>query len=683
MSQPPLQEALQSLQAGRVPQALAMLRQIVAAQPKSADGLHLLGMALFKSGDAAAGIDPIRQAIQFDPNRPDFQFNLGAVLASLGRHQEAVVCYNAALSLNPNYPQALNNLGNSLRSLGQFSDAADSLRQAISIRPDYVEAHNNLGSVLAAMRDFSGAADSFRAALRQRASAQIFNNLATVLFDWRHYDDAVAAARAAVKLKPDYPQAQRILADSLAAHWDLEEAIEVYQKLLAGNPPDPGSVHNALAGALKNIARVDQAIAEYRKAIECNPNDIIAHSNLVFCLWYDPRLDGPAILQEHQKWNDAHAKPLRASIRPHPNSRDPERRLKIGYVSPDFRQHAASFCTVPLLEHHDHTAFEIVCYSSARDTDWVTDRLKKYSDLWRNCVQFNDEQLAEAIRADQIDILMDMSMHTSENRLLTFARKPAPVQVTWVACPGTTGMEAIDYRLTDPFIDPPGETDAFYAEKSVRLQHSFWAYDPLIECPEIGPLPAMRNGYVTFGSLNKFCKINDGVLDLWARVLKAVPNSRLLLHHTASAAQRWVLEKLAVDPNRIELVRRDVRYPYLDHYNRIDLSLDPFPYNGHMTSLDGLWMGVPVISLIGKTPVGRAGLSLLPPLGLAELCAKDEDDYVRIAADWAGDLPRSAQVRAGLREKMKSSPLMDGKSLARDVESIYRRIWRDWCAANR
>jgi protein O-GlcNAc transferase len=682
MSLPSLSEGLQLLQSGRIPEAQAILLQIATAQPRNAEAQHLLGMALFKSGDSAGAVDPILQAIQIDPKRPDFHFNLGAVLASLSRHDEAIECYKTALSLRPEYPQALSNLGNSLRAQGKFAQAADSIRHAIALRPDYAEAHNNLGSVLAAMRDYSAAVESFRTAASLRPTPPIFNNLATALFDWRRYDEAVAAAKSALKLQPNYLPAQRTLADALAARGDLEEAIEIYQRLLSQNPSNPGSLYNALAGALKNIARLDQAIAAYRKAVELDPTDSIAHSNLVFCLWYHKDYDPLTILKEHRQWDAQHARPLRASIRPHPNTRDPERRIKIGYVSPDLRSHAASFCTVPLLQNHDHSRFEICCYSTARETDAMTDRHKAYADLWRDCRDLTNEQLAEQVRADQIDILMDLSMHTAHNRLLAFARKPAPIQACWIACPGMTGLEAMDYRFTDPYIDPLGQTEQFYDEKSVRLATSFWAYDPLVDGPDIHPPPALRNGHITFGSLNKFCKVNDDVLDLWARVLKAVPNSRLLLHHSAHCAHEWVRKKLAVDPKRVELVRREVRMLYLEQFNQIDLCLDPFPYNGHMTTLDGLWMGVPVVSLVGRTPVGRAGLSLLPPLGLGELCANTEDDYVRIAVDWAGNLDRLTQIRAGLRARMKASPLMDGVKLARDIESIYIKIWRDWCAAS-
>ncbi len=376
MTQSSLQEALQLLQTGRVPQAAAILRKLASDQPQNADAQHLLGMALFKSGDASSALAPLRRAIDLDPKRPDFHFNLGAVLASMKRHDDAIDCYNRALQLRPEYPQALNNLGNSLCAAGRFDEAAAALRRAIILRPDYFEAHTNLGSVLAALRDYADAVEAFNCAIALRPTPEIYNNLGTTLFDWRRFDKSVDAFRAALKFKPDYTQARRGLADALAARGDLEEAIDLYEKLIAENPPGSDDLHNALAGALKNVARVPQAIAEYRRAVKLNPNNAVAHSNLVFCLWYDPAYDPAIILEEHRKWDRQHAQHLRVVLPPFYNTPDPTGRLKIGYVSPDFRQHATSFCTVPLLENHDHAAQEIFCYSSVRDSDWVTQRLK-------------------------------------------------------------------------------------------------------------------------------------------------------------------------------------------------------------------------------------------------------------------------------------------------------------------
>ena len=294
-----------------------------------------------------------------------------------------------------------------------------------------------------------------------------------------------------------------------------------------------------------------------------------------------------------------------------------------------------SFFTIPLLSHHDHRQFEIFCYADVLRPDAVTERLRGYADVWRSTVGLSDQQLADLVRSDQIDILVDLTMHTADNRLLVFARKPAPVQVTWLAYPGTTGLSTIDYRLTDPYLDPPGLFDAFYSEESIRLPDTFWCYDPLTDQPPVNALPALENGFITFGCLNNFCKVNDGCLALWAQVLRAVPQSRLLLRAPRGQAREHVLARLeqeGIAASRVEFADRQPRLEYLKLYQRIDLGLDPLPYNGHTTSLDAFWMGVPTLTLVGKTVVGRAGWSQLCNLGLKELAAETPEQYVALAA---------------------------------------------------
>ena len=361
---------------------------------------------------------------------------------------------------------------------------------------------------------------------------------------------------------------------------------------------------------------------------------------------------------------------------------DPERRLRIGYVSPDFRNHAVSFLLMPLLSNHDHGQVEIFCYAEVARPDDVTERLRACADVWRVTVGLTDEQMADMVRKDRIDILVDLALHTANNRLLVFARKPAPVQVTWLGYPGTTGLSTMDYRLTDPYLDPPGDNDACYSEQSIRLPDTFWCYDPQGEQPPVNELPALANGFITFGCLNNFCKVNDGVLGLWAKVLGAVPQSRLLLLAPRGQARDHVLAMLrqqGIDESRVEFVDRQPRQQYLQLYHQIDLGLDLLPYNGHTTSLDAFWMGVPTITQIGKTVVGRAGWSQLCNLGLPELAARTPEEFVQIAAQLAGDLPRLQELRATLRARMRASPLMDGKRFAGHMEQAYRQMWRTWC----
>jgi predicted O-linked N-acetylglucosamine transferase (SPINDLY family) len=333
---------------------------------------------------------------------------------------------------------------------------------------------------------------------------------------------------------------------------------------------------------------------------------------------------------------------------------------------------------------HDHQDFEIICYSAVTLPDAFTARMRGHADVWRDIAGLTDEQIVELVRADAIDVLVDLTMHMGpRNHLRVFARKPAPVQVCWLAYPGTTGLSAIDYRLTDPYIDPPGLDDRYYSEESIRLPDSFWCYDPLTSEPAVNALPALELGYVTFGCLNNFCKVNAPVLELWGQVLKAVDRSRLLLLAADGTHRQRTLEVLGregVAPERVSFVGKQPRPQYLAQHHQVDVALDTFPYNGHTTSLDGFWMGVPVITLVGDTVVGRAGLGQLTNLGMEELAARSPDSFVSIAVALANDLPRLSQYRATLRDQLMKSPLTDAPRFARNVEAAYRGMWERWCA---
>ncbi len=380
-----------------------------------------------------------------------------------------------------------------------------------------------------------------------------------------------------------------------------------------------------------------------------------------------------------------YAEPLREFIQPHTGDRDPRRRLRIGYVSPDFKQHAVGTMALPLLACHNREEFEVSCYAQAREPDAMTERFRGHADHWRSTVGLCDEQLADLIRQDQIDILVDLAGHTAGGRLLVFARKPAPVQMTWLGYPNTTGVCTIDYRITDAHADPPGSGAALGVEQLVRLPRTNWVYQP----PDNAPAPNHRPaaGAVTFGSFNNFAKVTEPMLVLWARILHAVPGSRLLLKAqglgSQSTRQRvWeLLARERIDPARLELRGWEPGHGgHLALYNRVDIALDPFPYHGTTTTCEALWMGVPVITLAGRTHVSRVGVSLLRNMGLEELIAASPENYVALAVELANDLPRLSRLHSTLRKRMEQSPLTDAPSFAREVEAVYRRVWREWCA---
>jgi predicted O-linked N-acetylglucosamine transferase (SPINDLY family) len=658
-------------------EAESIYRRLLSAHPGHPDALHLLGMVQFEQGRAEAAISFLNQAIAADPNRANFHSNLGLVLAGLKRYDEAIAALTRALTLRANYPQALNNLGNALRHTGKLVEARAAFGRAIALQPDYAEAHNNLGNALVSLGDYAGAVAEFTVAANLRPAADIFANLGLALNLQKQFVPAAGAFLEALRLRPDYRPALVGLAESYAETDRIDDAIETYRRLLTGG--DDASIQIALGNALKSIGRIDDAIAAYRRATEIDTANSAAGSNLVFSMWYSPGADPRSILSAHRAWDEQYAGPLRGSIQALSNPRQADRRLRIGYVSPDFRQHAIAFSLVPLLENHDHGMFEVFGYSSVKNPDWITRRLQGCCDSWRDVAGKGDTDLAGQIRADQIDVLIDLSMHSGGGRPLLFVLKPAPIQVAFMAYPGTTGIGEMDYRMSDPFLDPP-HSEGLSSEGLLQLPDSFWCFDPLED--SIGPndSPALSGGGITFGCLSNYCKVNDAVLSLWSKVLKAIPGSRLLLRCPAGWARHNALRLLEVDSGRVEFVSRQSRQDYLRTYHRIDLTLDPFPYNGHVTSLESLWMGVPVITLIGQTPVGRGGLSLLSNLGMRDFVASDESEFVRIAADAGGDLPGLARLRPELRGRMEKSPLMDGRSFARSVEAAYRMAWATYCA---
>jgi predicted O-linked N-acetylglucosamine transferase (SPINDLY family) len=433
---------------------------------------------------------------------------------------------------------------------------------------------------------------------------------------------------------------------------------------------------------MQEQGNADEAFACYRRALELNPYDAGTHSNLVYLLNFRPGCDAQAIYEEHRLWNQRHAGPFAKSIQSHSNDRSPDRRLRVGYVSADFRSHPVGRFLLPLLETHDHSDFEIFCYASQYVSDRITQRCRASADVWRNVFGLSDEQLTNVIRQDRIDILVDLTMHMANNRLLVFARKPAPVQVTYLAYCGTTGLRTMDYRLTDPYLDAQGQTQGFYSEQSVWLPETYWCYLPVDDTPPVSGLPALLAGHVTFGCLNNFCKVTAPTLAAWIALLQAAPGTRLVLHAQTGGHRDRVRDCFAqhhVSPERVTFVRQLPTADYFRLYEQIDVALDPFPYGGGTTTCDALWMGVPVVSLAGQTAMGRGGLSILSNVGLNELVAYDSEQYARIAVDLASDLQRLSALRATLRERMQHSPLMDAPRFARNVESAYRMMWRHCC----
>jgi protein O-GlcNAc transferase len=668
-------------EAGQLDEAIAAYRRALEMKPDYPEGHYNLGIALRERGQLDEAVAAYRRALGIHPDYPEAHNNLGAALAEQGQLDEAMAAYRRALEIKSDYPEAHYNLGIALRERGQLDGAVAAYRRALGIRPDYPEAHNNLGAALAEQGQLDEAMAAYRHALKLKpAYPQAHNNLGVALRDRGQLDEAAAACRHALELKPSYPEAHNNLGAVLAEQGQLDEAMAAYRHALELKPDDP-ETHNNLGNALRDRGQLDEAVAEYRRALELKPERAGTHSNLVYMLLFHPGHTARSISEERHRWNRRFSEPLKRFILPHANDRSPKKPLRIGYVSPDFRDHVVGRNLLPLFQCHDRKEFEVFCYAGVVRPDKLTEEFRQHAQQWRGTVGVSDEALAEMIRRDGVDILVDLTQHMAGNRLPLFARKPAPVQVSFAGYPESTGLEAIEYRISDRFLEPGSADEETGRREQVHLIDSFWCYDPCGVEVEVNGLPARESGSVTFGSLNNFCKVNEHLLRVWARVLGTVKASRLvLLAGVGSHRQRTLeaLERGGVETQQVEFVQLRPRRDYLELYHRLDIVLDTFPYNGHTTSLDALWMGVPVVSLAGETPVSRAGLSQLSNLGLTELVAHSEEDYVKIAVALAEDLPRLTQLRSTLRARMQASVLMDAPRFTRQVEQAYREIWQAW-----
>jgi protein O-GlcNAc transferase len=485
-----------------------------------------------------------------------------------------------------------------------------------------------------------------------------------------------------LELEPENADALHFL--GLTGHRvrDLGFAMEYFERSIQARPRD-AVFRNNLGSVLVQAGRTEEAAVYFRKALEIDPNLNIAHINLIFVMVLLESARPEDVYAEHVAWAKIHADPMLAQAEPHDNSRDPERRLRIGYVSADFRQHALTYFIEPALAQRDGAAFEVFCYHSGRIVDDVTRRLARHADHWHEIIDLDDAQAAELIRKDGIDILVDLSGHLRDNRLLVFARKPAPIQVTYLAYPNTTGMSAMDYRITDAVCDPPGATERYYRETLIRLPRCMWCYQPRADMPAVSPSPALTSGAVTFASMNGANKITARMLSLWGRILLEIPGSRIVFTTVPEQGReriRDALTQAGVAGERISMHDRLPTKEFWALYAGIDILLDTFPMNGGTTTCEALWLGVPVVTRSGDIFQSRAGLSILGSMGLDELVAGSDEEYVRIAVALARDGERLAAWRASLRECMRASALTDARGYARALEAAYRGIWRTWCA---
>ncbi len=681
-----LKASVSAHQAGRLTEAKRLYAEVLSREPKNVTALNLLGVIKHQEGDARQATELIEKALILKPDYAEAHYNLGIVLIDQSRLEEAVAAYRKALTLKPDYAEAHYNLGVALKEQDKPEESAAAYRKALILKPDYAEAHYNLGVVLIDQGRLEAAVAACQKALELKPNlAEAHNNLGVALMSQGQLEEAVAAYQKALELKPDYAVAHSNLGTVLRNQGRLEEAVTVCQKALTLNP-DFAEAHYNLGIVLKSQGRLEEAVAAYQKALELRPDYAVAHSNLIFILNYDARFSQKDIFAQSRCWDKTHAAPHSGQERTHANNRDPDRRLRVGYLSPDFREHSVSHFVGPLIAGHDRRSFEVFGYAEVVKPDETTTRFRDLADGWRSTVGMRDSAVAERIREDAIDILVDLAGHTANNRLLVFAERPAPVQVTWLGYSNTTGLSAMDYRMTDEIADPEGTADALHSETLVRLPNGFLCFAPAADAPEIAESPALASGHVTFGSFNALSKVTPEVVEMWAGVLERVPRSRLLMKSRQLADEgtrnRYLdmFVALGIDAGRVELCPWIAsKSGHLGAYGRVDIALDPFPYNGTTTTCEALWMGVPVITLRGDRHSGRVGASILTGIALTELIAETKDTYIETAVGLANAPDQLSVLREDLRNRMQGSPLCDSGAFARHVEAAYREMWRRWC----
>lgn len=648
--------------------------------PLDAEANHNLGIAYKSRGNLDNAVASYRRTLKIKPDFAEAHSNLGTAQSDQGAIHDAAVSYRRALAIKPDLTEAQSSLGNTQRNLGRFDDAIASCRRALAVKSDFVEARSNLGDALRELGHLDDAVASYRRTLIQKPDyVEAYNNLGATLRDQGKLDEAVRCFGRALNHRPDYAEAHSNLGAVLTEQGKLEEAVTSCRRA-----PNFADALNNLGNALQEQGKLDEAVLAYGQALDRKPDFSLAEMNLSFTHLYrsDDGLTG--ILARSHRWNERHAArfqdrwPLhrRPSGGAHP---------RIGFVSADFYSHAVGLLVVPAIEGLARLGYHLTCYSNSVKSDKLTARLVTAATVWRTVIGLSDDALAALIRDDGIDILIDLSGYSAGNRLLVFARKPAPIQVaSWIGYPATTGLKAMDYILADRW-QVPTEAERYYSEAVVRLPDSYVAFEPPVDAPPVGDPPVLSQDRITFGSFNVLKKITPEVVAVWGRILTRMPNSRLLMKTRAlnCAATRQHYARLFADhkisEERLIFVGGTPRAQHMSWMQRTDIALDPFPYSGGQTTLEALWMGLPVITLPHDTFCSRHTLGYLSNIGLSELAATSIDHYVELAVNLANDSPRLANVRSGLRSRMLAAPLCDVDRFSRDLAAALTMMWHRWC----
>jgi predicted O-linked N-acetylglucosamine transferase (SPINDLY family) len=709
----------------RMQEAEAAYRDAISIDPEFPGAHRNLGDLLRHLGRADDAIESLAKAASLTPDDADAQFMLADMLSQRGRYEEACRGYQAGLSIAPQVAAAHNNLGATLRHLSRRQEALASFESALRLDPEYTEAHVNLADMMESEGSLDKAIEHYRAAASQPAHRiRCQRNLGRLLLAEGRNDEALQCCREVLTLEPESASSHFELGNALMACGHIDEAMERFARATKLDPTDARG-HVNLGFALRSGGRFEESARSFRQALKIDPELVEAHNNLgvvlqmqgelepamkaferalmfapselyiqsnyLTCLNYQHEAVPEKVFEQHRRWAELVQGADWTKSAVDEGQLDSERRLRIGYVSADLRYHSVAFFITPIIERHDREKFEITCYANVATPDAETQRIRELSDHWRDITSMSNAEAADLIRFDGIDILVDLSGHTLGNRLPVFARKPAPVQVTYVGYPNTTGLDTVDYRLTDVMTDPPGWGEHLHSEELIRFDDGFLCFQPLQSCPDIREVAASdRSDGFVFGSFNELLKVTAPTVIAWCDILERVAGSQLTIKGTTledEGTRQRVRDRFSergIDPARLRLIGRTATLEeHLELYNGIDVALDTFPYNGTTTTCEALWMGVPVVTQCGRSHASRVGLSLLTQVGLDDLVTDNAEDYVERAVGLADDHGRRRQLRGELRDRMRDSSLMDAERFTRKLEAAYRDMWRRACSARK
>ncbi|MBF0383073.1 MAG: tetratricopeptide repeat protein [Magnetococcales bacterium] len=709
-------QALDHFAASRYQEADQLCSAIIQTAPNHIDAINLLGVIAQRHNLNELAVKLFNRAINIDSNKAWLFYNLGISLLQLGRADEAMVAQKKAVILKPDYHEAhcimgniltvegrldeaekhfkkaleikpdsvipLYNLGNSQLKQGKLDDAIKSFEKVVGLKPDYLDGYNNLGAAFHKKGLLEEAIKSYKKALTIQPNASgVYNNLGFSLKEQGNLHEAIKCYQKSLALNPKNADCHLNMGKAQFAQGRLDEAADSYQKAIAISP-DHAKAHSSYGDLLQSIGRIEESVVAYKKALAIQPDFVKTHDSLIFSLDNIAGVDSDKGLLERKKWAEYHAEPLQAFWSPHNNSPDRTRRLRVGYVGADFKRHSAAHIFGAMILDHNPEEFQIFCYVGNIEEDELSARFKEKSTGWLSIAKMDDINLVEQIKKDGIDILVDLSGHTVGNRLLAFARKPAPIQITAWGYPLGTAMAAMDYLFGDPIYYPVSIRDK-YSEEIVDLPCYIHLHQDT-DFPEITAPPACKNGYVTFGGFNRILKYNEQVYSLWAEILQKTANAKLLLktRELDSQEQREKMQAIFLDrgisPDRLILLGTTSRQEHLIAHGQIDIMLDPFPHNGGTTTLESLRMGVPFLSCEALS-VGPTGASILNVMGLDDWRAKSKEEYVELGVKFANDIPLLKKLRMELRSRFDSSVLGNSQLYVAQVEKIYRQLWIKWC----